>query len=775
MTGTLDRVAAPDTPPTTLPERLVHLLARWRYAFLALTVLVTIGLGAVGLGVFGKLSGGGWTPAGSESARADALLREHFRSGSPDLVLLVAAPGSVDDPSAAAAGRRLTERLRADPRVRHLDSYWPLGDPALVSRDRGTALISLRLLGGEREAARTAEDIRRATATGAPPLTASAAGRAVAKRDLEKQSQHDLVRAELIAAPLVLLILVRIFGNLLSALLALSVGGVAVVGTLALLHALTEFTQVSVFAVNLTTALGFGLAIDYGLFIITRHREELAAGRDVREALLVSVRTAGRTVFFSALTVTLSMAALLVFPLYFLRSLAYAGMSVAALAGLTAVLVLPVCLLVAGRRVEGRRGRSPSAGGCQDRVGEGSGGGPNRVGDLGGPGPGNAGGRGAGGVFHRTARAVMRRPVVTVVLVVPVLLCLASPFQRVEFGLSDDRALGASSPVHRATDVMREDFGLRSTALADIVLPGLTGPSSNALADYARRISLTAHVLRVETSTGSYRAGAQQAPPTPSSARFSAPGGSRLSIVTDAEPYSAQGGALVRALRAVPAPVPALVGGDAAALVDTRATVGERLWQAAAIIVLVIFTLLFLFTGSILVPVKAVLLNLLSLTATFGAIVHVFQDGNLRWLVGDFLVTGTTDTLLPVLMFCIAFGVSMDYEMFLLSRIMEEHRRTGDTTSAVAYGLERTGRLFTAAALVLAIAMAAMATSPLTPLKLLGVGLTLAVVLDATLVRMLLVPAIMKMAGRANWWCPKPLRRVHARFGFSEAEPVKAA
>ncbi|WP_315985664.1 MMPL family transporter [Streptomyces sp. gb1(2016)] len=231
---------------------------------------------------------------------------------------------------------------------------------------------------------------------------------------------------------------------------------------------------------------------------------------------------------------------------------------------------------------------------------------------------------------------------------------------------------------------------------------------------------------------------------------------------------SAEGGELVDGLRSLPAPVPALVGGDAAALADTTAAVGARLVPAAAIIVLVVLTLLFLFTGSVLIPVKALVLNLLSLTATFGAIVHVFQEGHLRGLVGDFQVTGTTDTLLPVLMFCIAFGVSMDYEMFLLSRIMEEHRRTGDTTTAVAFGLERTGRLFTAAALVLAVTMAAMATSGLTPLKLLGVGLTLAVVLDATLVRMLLVPAVMKLAGRANWWCPKPLRYVHARFGVSE-------
>ncbi|MFC9947201.1 MMPL family transporter [Streptomyces pratensis] len=745
MTGEAGPVSGPGGRAAR-PERLVRLLSRWRFALLALTVLVTIGLGAVGMGVFGKLSGGGWTPADSDSARADSLLREHFRSGSPDLVLLVEAPGSVDEPQAAAAGRHLTERLRADARVQHLDSYWPQGDPALVSRDRRTALISLRLRGGEHATAAAAEDIRRETATGTAPLKASAAGRAVAKRDLEKQSQHDLVRAELIAAPLVLLILVWIFGNVLSALLALSVGGIAVVGTLALLHALTEFTQVSIFAVNLTTALGFGLAIDYGLFIITRHREELAAGRDVRQAVLVSVRTAGRTVFFSAVTVTLSMAALLVFPMYFLRSLAYAGMSVAALAGLTAVLVLPVCLLAAGHRVNGRRGPSPSSGG------------------------GTQSADAERGFFFRTARIVMRRPFLTVILVAPALLCLAAPFQRVEFGLSDDRALPASSPVHRATDVLRNDFDTQATAMASIVLPGLTSPSSRSLSEYAREVSLTAHVVRVDTVTGSYAGGDRQAPPTPSSARFSGASGGWLSVVTDAEPFSAEGGELVGALRAVPAPVPALVGGDAAALVDTRAAVGERLGPAVGIIVLVIFTLLFLFTGSVLIPVKALLLNLLSLTATFGAIVHVFQDGNLRWLVGDFLVTGTTDTLLPVLMFCITFGVSMDYEMFLLSRIMEEHRRTGDTTSAVAFGLERTGRLFTAAALVLAITMAAMATSGLTPLKLLGVGLTLAVVLDATLVRMLLVPAIMKMAGRANWWCPRPLRYVHARFGVSETE-----
>ncbi|MFF3484315.1 MMPL family transporter [Streptomyces sp. NPDC002701] len=746
MTGTLKRTTAPAVPPLTLPERLVQLLSRWRYAFLALTVLVTIVLGAVGVGVFGKLSGGGWTPADSESARADALLREHFQSGTPDLVLLVGAAGSVDEPRAAAAGRLLTERLRGDARVLHLDSYWPQGDPALVARDRRTALISLRLRGGEQETAATAEEIRRLAATGTQPLKTSAAGRAVAKRDLEKQSRHDLVRAELIAAPLVLLILVWIFGNVLSALLALSVGGIAIVGTLAMLHALSEFTRVSIFAVNLTTALGFCLAVDYGLFIIARHREELAAGRDIRQAVLASVRTAGRTVFFSALTVTLSMAALLVFPLYFLRSLAYAGMSVAVLAGLTAVLVLPVCLLVAGDRVVGRGGLPPAAVAGAYAAG------------------------GKGGLFYRTARTVMRRPVLTVVVVVAVLLCLAGPFARVEFGLSDDRALGAASPVHQATNVMRNDFDTQATAMASIVLPGLTGTRSESLADYARQVSLTSHVLRVDTATGSYAGGRLSAPPGSSSARFSGAHGQWLSVVTDAEPFSVEGGELVHALRAVRAPVPALVGGDAAALVDTRAVVGDRLGPAAAIIVFVIFTLLFLFTGSVVVPVKAVLLNLLSLTATFGAIVHVFQDGHLRWLVGHFLVTGTTDTLLPVLMFCVAFGVSMDYEMFLLSRIMEEHRRTGHTPSAVAFGLEQTGRLFTAAALVLAIAMAAMATSPLTPLKLLGVGLTLAVILDATLVRMLLVPAIMKMAGRLNWWCPRPLRYVHNRFGISNPE-----
>ncbi|MET9502965.1 MMPL family transporter [Streptomyces sp. NPDC006622] len=742
-------------------ERLVHLRPRWRYAFLALTVLVTVGLAFVGLGVFGRLTGGGWTPADAESARADAVLRKHFHSGNPDLVLLVGAPRSVDEPRAAAAGRRLTERLRTDSRVQHLDSYWPRRDPSLVSRDRRTALVSLRLLGGEREATRTAESIRRAVAGTTGPLTTSVAGRAVASRELEAQSQRDLVRAELIAAPLVLLILVLIFGNVLSALLALFAGGIAVVGTLALLRVLTEFTQVSVFAVNLTTALGFALAIDYGLFLITRHREELAAGRDVGQAVLVSLRTAGRTVFFSALTVTLSMSALLAFPLHFLRSLAYAGMSVAALAGLTAVLVLPVCLLIAGhrvghrvgRRVGHRRGAASSAGAAADSAGTWRG----------------------RGFFDRTARTVMRRPLLTVVLVVPALLCLASPFQRVEFGLSDDRALSASSPVHRATDVMRKDFDTQATDMASIVLPGLTNASSPDLADYARRVSLTPHVLRVDTVTGSYTAGVRQAPPTPMSARFSGLGGSWLSVVTDAEPYSAEGGRLVGALRALSAPVPALVGGDAAALVDTRAVVGDGLGRAAGIIVLVIFTLLFLFTGSVLVPVKAVVLNMLSLTATFGAVVYLFQEGHLRWLVGDFIVTGTTDTLLPVLMFCVTFGVSMDYEMFLLSRIMEEHRRTGDTTTAVAVGLEETGRLFTAAALVIAVTMAAMATSHLTPLKLLGVGLTLAVVLDATLVRMLLVPAIMKMAGRANWWCPAPLRHVHAKVGFTEAASKAAA
>jgi RND superfamily putative drug exporter len=371
----------------------------------------------------------------------------------------------------------------------------------------------------------------------------------------------------------------------------------------------------------------------------------------------------------------------------------------------------------------------------------------------------------------------MRRPVPIAVAVVAVLVLLGTPFLGVRFGLPDDRVLPATAQGRQVAEAVRADFASDQAGALSVVAPGIGDPMAH-LADidgYAAALSRLDGVDRVDALTGSYRDGrrlqgplATAAAVAPEARRFAAADGTWLSVVPSVEPSSAAGEDLVAAVRGLPAPLGAQVTGPSARLVDTKASLSANLPAAAAIIALVTFALLFLMTGSVVIPLKALVLNLLSLTAVYGAMVYVFQDGHLAGLLG-FTPTGTIDTSMPVLLFCIAFGLSMDYEVFLLSRIKEEHDRTGDTVAAVAVGLERTGRIVTTAAALLAIVFVAFATSQVSFLKLFGIGTALAVLVDATLIRALLVPAFMRLAGRANWWAPAPLRRLHARFGLREA------
>ncbi|WKX69282.1 MMPL family transporter [Streptomyces sp. XD-27] len=612
----------------------------------------------------------------------------------------------------------------------------------------------LRLGGDEDRVRATAKELVPRFTGRHGPLRLSATGEAQISAEVQEQSERDLFRAEAYAAPVILLILLFVFGSAVAAGLPLLIGVFSILGTFVVLQILSRLTSVSVFAVNITTALGLGLAIDYSLFIVTRFREEMARGLGTAEAVAQSVRTAGRTVLFSALTVALSLSALLVFPLYFLRSFAYAGVAVVTLAAVAALVVLPAALGLLGPRVDAldvrrlfRRRPKPDAG----------------------QGTGTERATGNGGFWHRLATAVMRRPVLCATGVITLLVVLGLPFTRVSFGLIDDRVLPGDAPAHRTAQFVREEFASRENAALSVVLPTVSGSGDRPrVAAYAARLSAVPGVARVDTVTGSYAAGRQVMDASPASASFAAGGASWLSVVPSVEPYSSAGAELVQRLRADSAPGAVLVGGDAAVLADTRDTLADRLPEAALIIGGTTVVLLFLFTGSVLIPVKAVLLNLLSLTATFGAMVYVFQEGHLRAVVGDFTVTGLVDITMPVLMFCVAFGLSMDYEVFLLSRIKEAYAETRDNTLAVATGLELTGRLVSAAAALVAVVMIALATSGITFLKLLGVGLALAVLLDATLVRGVLVPAVMRLAGRANWWAPPALRRLHARLGLTD-------
>ena len=739
-------------------ERLGRFLLRRRWAVLAATLVAVVVSGVVGGSAITRLKSGGFDDPAAESTRAAEVLRDQFGTGDPNLVLLVTAKGGdVDDPAVAAAGETITRRLAAEPDLAQVLSYWAADAPALKSADGAQALVLGRITGDEEDLDARAAALTDAYARDDADLRVQVGGQAQVFREVGEQVEADLARAEAIAVPITLLLLVLVFASAVAGILPLAVGGFAIVGTLLVLRVLAQVTDVSVYALNLTTALGLGLAIDYSLFIVSRYREELRAGRDPGDALIVTMRTAGRTVLFSAATVAVSLLALLVFPLYFLRSFGYAGIAVVALAAVGALVVLPALLAVLGRRVD--RFRLPI--GRRAAVRD----------------PGT-------GFWHRIATWVMRRPVPIALAVVAFLVLLGTPFLGVRFGLPDDRVLPASAEGRQVADTIRDNFATDESSALSVVAPGIGDPRAH-LADidgYAAALSRLDGVERVDALTGAYADGARlQGPPpaagaaiAPEARRFAAADGTWLSVVPSVEPFSEAGEELVAAVRDLPAPLGAQVTGPSAQLVDTKASLFGLLPVAAAIIALVTFVLLFLMTGSVVIPAKALVLNLLSLTAVYGAMVWVFQDGNLAGVLG-FTPTGTIDTSMPVLLFCIAFGLSMDYEVFLLSRIKEEYDRTGDTVASVAAGLERTGPIVTTAAALLAIVFVAFATSQVSFLKLFGIGTALAILVDATLIRALLVPAFMRLAGQANWWAPAPLRRLHARVGRSEAPEPSGA
>ncbi|MGY1638694.1 MMPL family transporter [Geodermatophilus sp. SYSU D00742] len=743
-------------------ESLARRVARRPWVVLTVAPLVLL-IGAVcALGVFDRLATGGWHAADDEATRAARLVETAFEQGPANLVLLVAADGGVDSPAAVAAGGELTARLAAEPGVTAVVSYWSPGRPdPLRAEDGGSALVLARLAGDAEAVGERAAELGDDYSTGGTPgddgLAVRVGGQPAAMQELVEQSERDLRRSELAASPAVLLCLLVVFGGAVAAALPIGAGLLAVLGTLGVLTALSTVTDVSVFALNITTALGFGLAVDYGLFVVTRFREELDAGRAVPDAVVATVATAGRTVLVSALTVAVSLASLLVFPMYYLRSFAYGGIAVVGLAAAAAVVVLPAVLLLLGRRVDAWSLRRPPRGRHAR---------PRR----------SAGGVRAGhGAWHRVARFVMRRPAPVALAVTGVLVVLGLPFAGASFDLPDDRRLPVGSEPHVVAEALRHEFPAVPVQPVFAVVPESGVPvleRAPELGAYAAALSDVPGVDRVETVTGVYVDGARVGD-APGAGRFVGEDGEAvwLSVGTAAGGPTEEGRRLVEDLREVRSPFEVLVGGDAAQLVDTEHSLVERLPLAAAIVGLSTLVLLFLFTGSVLLPLKAVVLNLLSLTAAFGVMVWGFQDGHLRGVVGDFQVTGTLDLMTPILMFCIAFGLSMDYEVFLLSRIKEEFELTGDNEQSVALGLQRTGGIITSAAAIVIVVLAALATSGLAVLKLLGVGLALAVLVDATLVRALLVPAFMRLAGSANWWAPPLLRRVHERWGFSEGAP----
>ncbi|MFE3798072.1 MMPL family transporter [Nocardia tengchongensis] len=720
---------------------------------IAVALLIMITCGGFGASVQSHLKFGGFLTTDAESAAAGRFIDDNFPGGNPNLVVLVHADGGVDGDAARAAGRRVLDTLSRHREVVGVQSYWTPVSPAftasLRSKDGKSALV-LGNIPGDETAAQIAGGTIESELNGTEEngVTVHAGGLPVSFSDIYDQTMHDTTRAEAIAIPVSLLVLILVFGSLVAASLPLAIGLFAMAAALGILRTLTLFTDISIYSMNMVSMLGLALAIDYSLLIVSRYREELAHGLETRSAIVRSIRTAGRTVVFSASTVACSLAALAVFPQYFLRSFAYAGVAVVIAAAAGAIVILPALLILLGDRVNSLDLRVL----LLRRVG--------RV--VSDPVPPQQ------SRWYRVVTAVMKRAAPVAIVVTAILLLLGAPFLGVRFGYPDDRTLPAQASARVVGDALRNDFDSRLASGAVIAVPGYQG-SQPDIGAYAAGLSRTPGVAAVASSAGIYVNGSQAfvAPPG-----MAGPAGTFLSVRTNVDAYSSAGEDQLAALRAVPPPAPVRFGGNTAVNRDAMTAMGDRLPLAGTFIVLTSLLLLFLFTGSVLLPVKALLLNMLSLTATFGAMVWIFQDGHLAGVLG-FTPTGSLNPAMPILMFCLAFGMSMDYEVFLLSRIREEwlasDRTPAANTHAVAMGIARTGRIYTSAAGLMALVIGATATSKVSFMILFGIGLSLAVIIDAVVIRTALGPALMRLMSTFNWWAPRPLARLHRQFGLDEA------
>ena len=684
-----------------------------RLVALGWVVLFVAGI-AIGGGVFHRLDPDVGDVEGTESAVAAARLRALDPGG--ETIAAVADGVDPRDPAVATAVAATVERLEAIPGVAQVASPVTGGPAELMARDGRAVLVAVELAPGLGE-----DRFDRALAAAEAELRPLDAPRVVVgggplqDAEFEDQVADDLARAELLSMPVVLVLLLVIFGGVVAAGLPVLVALAGVAGTLLALFGISLATDVSVYSVNVVTMLGLGLAVDYALLLVSRFREERAR-RDLPAAVEEAVATAGRTVVFSGLTVAASLAGLLVFADPFLRSMAYGGGAVVLLDMLAAVTLLPALLAMWGRRIRPARPREAGT-----------------------------------GLFATVSRLVQRRaPLIVVAVGVP-LLVAATPFLHADYQQPDAEFLPAGAESRELYETLegRFDPGIWVEPVVLVADAGTDPAGLARLAGFNDRVARL-HGVR---AVGEPR-------PLPE-------GVTATEVLPEGGGTDATAARLVADIRSLPAPFPVLVTGDAAALADYQATVADRLPLAAALVVLATFALLFLFTGSVVVPFKATVVNVLSLGASFGALVWVFQEGHLAGLLGA-EGTGAIDPTVPVLTFAITFGLSMDYEVFLLSRIKEAWDETGDNDLAVAVGLQRSGRIVTSAALLLVVVFAGFMAAGMLTIKQVGLATVLAVLLDATVVRMLLVPATMKLLGRWNWWAPGPLRRLHRRIGLEE-------
>jgi trehalose monomycolate/heme transporter len=706
-------------------ERWGAFVARRALAILLAGLALVIGAGAYGFGVFDHLAQGGFDDPDSESARELTMERETFGNRTVDAVAIYSSDElDARSPEFRAEVERVIDQIPEDSTSAVVSPY-DSRSPELFSKDRHAVQVQISLAGASQDALLDNWD-EVEPALQSERLDTDVAGSFAVYGDVNEITSEDLERAELISLPIVILLALLIFGSLVAASMPALVGALAVVGSLAVVRLLTTVTEVSVFSVNVISLLGMGLAIDYALFVISRFREELGRLPEddpaaATKAITTTMTTAGRTVLFSGLTVAAAMSSLLVFPQNFLRSMGYGGMSAVVIAMLAALTVLPATLLLLGRRIDA--GRMPWR---RHR--------PVAVDDD-------------HGWWARLAHGVMRRPVVVIVVVTAALLAIASPFLGAKWGSVDYRVLPEDASAHVAADKLNSEFGPEQSS-ANLLLDGV---DRQDVAAYTREVGNVDGITAVQ----------------PVATRDDA---TLLRAFWEGNSQDQRSQDIVRDLRAVDPPDgDVLVGGLTADTVDLITSVGEHLPWMGLIVLGVMLVLLFLAFGSLVLPIKAVVMNAVSITASFGVVTWIFQEGHLSGPLG-FESPGYLDSTNPILMLAILFGLSMDYEVFLLSRVREQWDRTHDNDLAVATGVQKTGRIITSAALLLAVVIGAFGLSGIVFMKMIGIGMLVALIIDATVVRALLVPATMKLLGSWNWWAPGPLRRWWERYGWRETE-----
>ena len=694
-------------------ERLGHVLVRYRKSAVALFIIGILLSGVIGSLIFSRLDSGGYSNPNSDSYKVYEYLKDDLKVEDPAVVVVVDSGSlAVTDPGVREKARVLEATMATEAGVTRVLSYWSSGgEPTLKSTDGKAAYI---LIYGKGEAftpesQKLGSLFQKKYDGPVNGLTLYAGGVGVVGNAITEKIAQDLKISELVSIPLTFILLAFVFGALAASAMPLIVGVAAILGAFFILFLISLMTEVSVYALNLTTGMGLGLGIDYALLMVNRFREELHHGRSVEESVVTTMATAGKTVFYSGLTVLVTMVSLTFFPLPFLKSFGYAGVSVVALAVVGAIFGLPPILALVGTRIDKGVVRKSAITPKED------------------------------GRWAQTARMVMKRPTAVVILALIILGILAAPVQNIKFAQGDSRMLPASNKAAISTALQAERF------------PGQTGtPIEIIIFDGSNRLDeINTYATKVATTPGIVGTVPPQVIGTDV----------RLVAYQAMLPRTPESQKLIHDIRDIKAPQGTLVGGVAADYTDSQDGISQTLPWALGWITISVLILIFIFTGSIILPIKAVLLNVLSLAATMGVLTWVFIDGHLQWLVGSCTVTGTLDTSIVILIAVVVFGLSMDYELFLLSRIREEHLAGKSNIEAVATGLQRSARIITAAAVLLAVVFGAFITSGVTSIKSMGFGVALAVILDATIVRALLVPALMRLFGERNWWAPQWMQR----------------